>query len=114
MENFRFGLLTKGVSLILIVTLLLTGLFAELANMTQSWTSSELFGSLFFFGILLVANQIVDTPFEYYQTFVIEAKYGFNKTTKKTFVLDIVKKHCVVCSIGLWVTQWTICLGASI
>ena len=100
MENFRFGLITKGVSLILIVTLLLTGLFAELANITQSWTSSELFGSLFFFGILFVANQIVDTPFEYYQTFVIEAKYGFNKTTKKTFVLDIVKNIALSAVLG--------------
>jgi STE24 endopeptidase len=100
MENFRFGLITKGVSLVLIVTLLLTGLFAELAVVTQSWTTSELFGSLFFFGILLVANQIIDTPFEYYQTFVIEAKYGFNKTTKKIFIKDIVKNILLSALLG--------------
>jgi STE24 endopeptidase len=100
MENFRFGLITKGVSLLLIVTLLLTGLFADLATVTQSWTSSQLFGSLFFFGILLVANQLVDTPFEVYQTFVIEAKYGFNKTTPKTFVVDMVKNVVLSALLG--------------
>jgi STE24 endopeptidase len=100
MENFRFGLITKGVSVVLIVTLLLTGSFAQIATLTQSWTSSELFGSLFFFLVLLVANQILDTPFEYYQTFVIEAKYGFNKTTKKTFALDIVKNIALTSLLG--------------
>jgi STE24 endopeptidase len=100
MENFRFGLITKGVSVVLIVTLLLTGSFAQIATLTQSWTSSELFGSLFFFLVLLVANQLLDTPFEYYQTFVIEAKYGFNKTTKKTFALDIVKNITLSSLLG--------------
>lgn len=100
MENFRFGLLTKGLSLLLIVTLLLTGLFAQLAVVTQSWTSSELFGSLFFLGILLLANQIIDTPFEYYQTFVIESKYGFNKTTKKLFIKDIAKNIVLSTVLG--------------
>jgi STE24 endopeptidase len=100
MENFRFGLITKGVSVVLIVTLLLTGSFAQIATLTQSWTSSELFGSVFFFLVLLVANQLLDTPFEYYQTFVIEAKYGFNKTTKKTFALDIVKNITLSSLLG--------------
>jgi STE24 endopeptidase len=100
MENFRFGLITKGVSVVLIVTLLLTGSFAQIATLTQSWTSSELFGSVFFFLVLLIANQLLDTPFEYYQTFVIEAKYGFNKTTKKTFALDIVKNIALTSLLG--------------
>jgi STE24 endopeptidase len=85
---------------VLIVTLLLTGSFAQIATLTQSWTSSELFGSVFFFLVLLVANQLLDTPFEYYQTFVIEAKYGFNKTTKKTFALDIVKNITLSSLLG--------------
>jgi len=100
MDNFRFGLLTKGVSLLVIVTLLLTGGFALIANWTESLTGSNLLAQLLFFAVLIVGNQLIDTPFEYYQTFVIEEKYGFNKTTKKTFFLDIVKNILVVTILG--------------
>jgi len=100
MDNFRFGLLTKGVSLLVIISLLLTGGFALIANWTESITASDLLAQLLFFAVLIVANQLIDTPFEYYQTFVIEEKYGFNKTTKKTFFLDIVKNILVVTILG--------------
>ena len=100
MDNFRFGLLTKGVSLLVIVTLLLTGGFALIANWTQSLTGSDLLAQLLFFAVLIVGNQLIDTPFEYYQTFVIEEKYGFNKTKKKTFFLDIVKNILVASILG--------------
>ena len=100
MDNFRFGLLTKGVSLFVIIILLLTGGFALIANWTQSLTGSDLLAQLLFFAVLIIGSQLIDTPFEYYQTFVIEEKYGFNKTTKKTFFLDIVKNILVVSILG--------------
>jgi STE24 endopeptidase len=100
MDNFRFGLLTKGVSLFVIIILLLTGGFALIANWTQSLTGSDLLAQLLFFAVLIIGSQLIDTPFEYYQTFVIEEKYGFNKTTKKTFFLDIVKNILVASILG--------------
>ena len=100
MDNFRFGLLTKGVSLVVIVSFLVFGGFAFVAQWTDSFTSSELIAQWLFFAVLMLGNQLIDTPFEYYQTFVIEEKYGFNKTTKKTFVLDIVKNMLVGIFLG--------------
>lgn len=40
-------------------------------------------------------STIISIPFEYYQNFVIEEKYGFNKTTKKTFILDLLKSFVI-------------------
>jgi STE24 endopeptidase len=46
---------------------------------------------LIFAAVLMWGSQILSLPFSVYSTFVIEEKYGFNKTTPKTFVLDILK-----------------------
>lgn len=47
--------------------------------------------ALFFFGIIMIGSDIVTTPFSYYSTFVIEEKFGFNKTTRKLFFIDKLK-----------------------
>jgi STE24 endopeptidase len=53
-----------------------------------------------FFLILFVLNSLISIPFSYYNTFVIEEKYGFNKTSKATFFLDIVKSSILSILIG--------------
>jgi STE24 endopeptidase len=55
---------------------------------------------LIFFGILFFINDILTTPFSYYQTFVIEEKYGFNKSTKKTFFMDKLKGWALALILG--------------
>ena len=55
---------------------------------------------LLFGGILLILSQLVDLPSSIYSTFVLEDKYGFNKTTPKTFILDIVKSLALAVIIG--------------
>ena len=47
---------------------------------------------LFTLAVFTVISMIVSVPFDHYDTFVIEEKYGMNKTTKKTFVLDVIKE----------------------
>ena len=56
--------------------------------------------SLFFFGVVFVLDKIVSIPFEIYETFVIEEKFGFNTTTKLTFVLDEIKSFLFVALFG--------------
>jgi STE24 endopeptidase len=43
---------------------------------------------------------VIGIPFSYYRTFTIEEKYGFNKTTKKTFVIDLVKRLLLTAIFG--------------
>lgn len=58
---------------------------------------------LFTLAVFTVISMIVSVPFDHYDTFVIEEKYGMNKTTKKTFVLDVIKEAILslIVSYGL-------------
>ena len=58
---------------------------------------------LFTLAVFTVISMIVSVPFDHYDTFVIEEKYGMNKTTKKTFVLDVIKEAVLslIVSYGL-------------
>jgi STE24 endopeptidase len=55
---------------------------------------------LVFGGILIVLSQLVGIPFSIYHTFVLEERYGFNKTTPKTFVIDILKGLLLTVLLG--------------
>ena len=62
--------------------------------------SSNFIQSGFFFLILFILNSFISIPFSYYNTFVIEEKFGFNKTTKLTFFIDIIKSTLLSFFIG--------------
>ena len=47
---------------------------------------------ILFMLVFSVITTLISIPFSYYQNFVIEEKYGFNKTTVKTFIVDIIKE----------------------
>ncbi|MBI5207492.1 MAG: M48 family metallopeptidase [Candidatus Firestonebacteria bacterium] len=55
---------------------------------------------LLFFGILMITKHIIFMPFNIYSTFVIEEKYGFNKTTVKTFIFDQIKMLLLISFLG--------------
>lgn len=90
-ERYKFGMLTSSVSLIAILLFFFFDGFAFVDALARSIASNEIFIALIFFGIIMLASDILSTPFNYYSTFVIEEKYGFNKTTRLTFLLDKLK-----------------------
>ncbi|HNS17276.1 MAG TPA: M48 family metallopeptidase [Bacteroidales bacterium] len=87
----RFSILTDSFSLMVMLLMLLTGGFAWLDNLVREQTTHPILLALFFFGILGLAADLLATPFSVYSTFVIEERFGFNKTTPKTFILDKLK-----------------------
>lgn len=87
----RFGLVSATFSLIVTLVFWFSGGFNWLDMLVRQWGFGEVFTGLFYIGILLIANTVLNLPFSIYSTFVIEARFGFNKTTSKTFVLDMVK-----------------------
>lgn len=99
MENHRFGLISKSVSTLIFVLLLAFNGFGLIDQIAADISSSYL-QLIVFLGIYQVFTMIISTPFDYYSTFVIEEKYGFNKTTKKTFVLDIIKNIILIATLG--------------
>jgi STE24 endopeptidase len=99
-ENQRFGLLTSSFSFALTLAMFLFYGFAYVDNLAWGFTANSIIAALFFFGLIMFASDLLSMPFSVYDTFVIEEKYGFNKTTPKTFVLDTIKGWLLGALIG--------------
>jgi STE24 endopeptidase len=87
----NFGILTSSVSLVMTLAFWLYGGFNWLDIIVRSWQFGVLWSGLLYIGILVFVRSILSLPFSIYSTFVIEERFGFNKTTPKTFVLDLLK-----------------------
>lgn len=98
--NYKFGLLTSAFSLVLTLSFLLLDGFEYVDNIARSISDNGIIIALIFFGIIMLASDIITTPFSYYKTFVIEERFGFNKTTKKTFILDKIKGLLMMAILG--------------
>ena len=90
-ERYRFGAISSFVSLLATLLFFFLDGFAFVDGLARSVSDNEIVIALVFFGIIMVASDVLSTPFSYYSTFVIEEKYGFNKTTRKTFFFDKLK-----------------------
>ena len=99
-ENNRFGLISGSFSFALTLAMFLFFGFAFVDSLAWGITANAIIAALFFFGIIMFASDILGMPFSVYDTFVIEEKYGFNKTTPKTFVLDTIKGWLIGALIG--------------
>ncbi len=98
--NTRFSFFTSAFSFILSFGLILTGFFGWFDGEIRELYSNEIIVSMVFFGALFIASDIINIPFQLYGTFVIEEKFGFNKTTAKTYVLDKLKGYVLTIIIG--------------
>lgn len=98
--KYRFGLITSTFSVVLTLAFLIFDGFEWVDNIARSYSNNPIIVALAFFGIVMIGSDILTTPFSYYSTFVIEEKFGFNKTTLKTFVLDKLKGWLMMAIIG--------------
>lgn len=103
MEKFKFSRIQSSFTTALILILLLSNSFSKLDHYISLQVSHPILHTLSYIGMVILAYQVISMPFEYYHTFVLEADYGFNKTSHKTFFMDQAK------SLGL-----TLVLGGSI
>ena len=99
-ETTRFDLISASVMLPLTVGFILLGGFKVFDQIARSANAGMIVTGLIFAGLLIVVSQIVSIPFSIYSTFVIEERYGFNKTTAKTFLLDLIKGLLLSIIIG--------------
>ena len=123
-DNQKFGHLTSSFSLVLILGMLFFAGFAFVDSWAGQYTSNAILIALLFFGVLGLGMDILTTPFSLYDTFVIEERYGFNKTTLKLFFTDKLKGWLLGAIIGggilaliIWFYLstgkyfWLFCLG---
>jgi STE24 endopeptidase len=98
--NAMFSNLTGLFSLVLTLTFFFLDGFKFVDELARSFSSNTIVIALIFFGVIMLGSDILTTPFSYYKTFVIEEKFGFNKTTKKTFIIDKVKGLAMTIVLG--------------
>ena len=99
--NARFGILQSTVSLVVLLVFWSLGGFAWLDGFARSFTPSTLVAGLIFLSLLMLGQSLISLPFSIYDTFVIEQKFGFNRATPKTFILDRLKGLALAAVIGL-------------
>ncbi len=98
--KYRFGLLTSTFSIVLTLGFLIFDGFEFVDNIARNFSENPIVVALIFFGIIMLGSDIVSTPFAYYNTFVIETRFGFNKTTKVIFWMDKVKGLLMMAVVG--------------
>ncbi|MFO7879252.1 MAG: M48 family metallopeptidase [Bacteroidota bacterium] len=98
--NFRLGTISSVLMFVLILFVFFTEGFAFLHYYLSGYIDSEIWLSIAFFGVLGLASGIVSLPFAVYDTFVIEERFGFNTTSPKTFILDMLKSTLLGIIIG--------------
>ena len=98
--NYKFGLLTSTFSLVLTLGFFFFDGFAYVDQIARQLTTHSILITLIFFGIIMLGSDVITTPFSYYKTFVIEEQFGFNKTTRKTFILDKIKGWFMTIFVG--------------
>jgi STE24 endopeptidase len=100
-DNNRLSFWSSTFNLILIVLMICAGGFAMVDDAARSISTNPIFVSLLFFGIIGLASDLINIPFSWYDSFVIEKKYGFNKMTFRTFVTDHIKSWFLALLIGV-------------
>ena len=99
--NSRFDIIRASVSLAILLAFWWLGGFLFLDSLARSLCENIILAGLIFLGALFVAQNLISLPFDWYETFVIEEKFGFNKSTTATFIADRVKGLALAAILGL-------------
>jgi STE24 endopeptidase len=99
-ENSYFKLISKSFSFIIIMIILFTRSFGYLDTMLRIYIQNTILLSVIFLEFIILIITIINFPFNWYITFVIESKFGFNKTTKKLFISDWLKNMILNIIVG--------------
>lgn len=99
-DNYRLGTLTASLSFIITISMIALGGFGLLDEWVRDVSDSPVIRALLFFGVLGLASDLIFMPFSIYKIMVIEEKYGFNRMTWRTFLLDKLKGYLLAVIIG--------------
>ncbi len=99
-ELTNFSFITSGFSFLLSIAMLFLGGFGWIDGILRNIVENEILLTLTFFGTITITSDIITLPFQWHRIFVIEEKYGFNKTTLQLFVADKLKGYILGALIG--------------
>ena len=99
-EKGKVSLISSTLSTLITLLFLIFEGYGWLDNFISLYYDIPFLKSGIFFLVLFILSDFISIPFSCYNTFVIEEKYGFNKTTVKTFVLDKIKGYVLTLIVG--------------
>ncbi|MDH5571601.1 MAG: M48 family metallopeptidase, partial [Gammaproteobacteria bacterium] len=109
LANMRLGTIELILGSMLLLIWTLGGGLELLDTIIRSYNLSPIItGVLVIFSMTLISAAL-DLPINIYHTFVIEKKFGFNRTTPVLFITDLIKQTLLMAAIGLpllWVILW--------
>lgn len=97
----QYGFITGTFDLVILLGFWFYGGFNMLDEWIRGFTFNDLISGIIFIVLLMMARSILSLPFSIYSTFVIEERFGFNKTTIKTYILDLLKGLLLGALIGI-------------
>ena len=98
--NTKFGFITGTFDLLLLLAFWFAGGFNWLDQWARDFDFGVIVTGLIFIGALSIGKMIISLPFGIYSTFVIEERFGFNKTTAGIFITDMLKGLLLSVIIG--------------
>lgn len=109
-DKGKFGLISSVFSLILTIIVFKMGYLGQLSDyLAKQYQTNDIIQTLLFFGVFSLITTVIELPFSYYSTFVIEEKFGFNKSTKGLFFMDTIKSTLLTFVVGgvlIYVFLW--------
>jgi len=100
-DNKRLSFWTSSLNLTIILIMIVAGGFTSVDNLARTFSMNAVIIALVFFGIIGFVSDIINIPFSWYDTFVIEKKYGFNTMTIRTFITDHIKGWFIALLVGI-------------
>ena len=100
LETGRISFLSSSISFTLTMVLIIFGIYGTISDGITRITESIFLQSVLFFSIFYSINYIINLPIKFYSTFVVEEKFGFNKTTRMLFFIDQIKSLLISAIIG--------------
>jgi len=100
-DNNRLSFWSSSFNLVIILIMIIGGGFALADSLARILSTNSVIISLAFFGIIGFASDIINIPFGWYDTFVIEKKYGFNTMKIRTFITDHIKSWFIALLVGI-------------
>ena len=100
-DNLKLSFWSSSFNLVIIIIMIAAGGFAILDTFARSFSINNVVIALIFFGIIGFTSEIINLPFSWYDTFIIEKKYGFNTMSVRIFITDHLKSWFIALLIGI-------------
>ncbi len=100
-DNKKLSFWSSTFNLAVILVMIIAGGFSVVDGFARIFSMNLIVVSLIFFLVIGLASDLINIPFSWYDTFVIEKKYGFNTMTVRTFITDHIKSWFIALLVGI-------------